>query len=235
MKSFGINYLQLLRCHFFCHFLWMGSSFLRVMFGKQDFYYQREMNFLVVTRFFWLRGLLDPGRNWRCLRGLSCRCQDSKENLFSWRKFGILLFVCMLYAGDPAEPGWPFDQLSSPWHMLVFVKRKKTKYLSITSYNTLYLDCQSSNLPGGSRSQYFNQHLIQGFASPAGSRDDAGNVILGSEGVIWRCLVQRQTHRLLMAWGLYCKRCPPDTLAAGETQIDFLQESTESLSGGGPL
>lgn len=108
-------------------------------------------------------------------------------------------------------------------------------HLKYTPCLFLMLDCQNSNMRGKSRSQFSNHHPIQCFANPAGSRDHAGNMIPGSEGVIWPCMVQRQTHRLLMAWGLYCKRCPPDTLAAGETQIDFLQESTESLSGGGPL
>lgn len=70
---------------------------------------------------------------------------------------------------------------------------------------------------------------------PAGIGGRAGNAIPASEGVIWLCVLQRQTHRLLAVRGLFCKRCPPDTLAAGETQIDSLKESAESLSGGGPL
>lgn len=65
---------------------------------------------------------------------------------------------------------------------------------------------------------------------PARIGGRVGNAIPAFEGVIWLCVLQSQTHRLLAVWGLFSKRCPPDTLAAGETQIDSLKESTESLS-----
>lgn len=118
-------------------FSWIGSSFLGVMFGKHSFYYQRELNFLVVTigssdwGDCWILG--EAGSVWE-REGFTIQVSGLKGKLVFLKELWVIPVVGNV-AGDQGR-AW-----MASWSVVVTMTylslcKKKQNHIYITSYNT---------------------------------------------------------------------------------------------------
>lgn len=100
--------------------------------------------------------------------------------------------TCLTLKNSKTGPNKDFSNvLTASWQAHFIVPYNNT-FHNILSHNAVHLHLS-------------NLKPIQYFVSAAGSRGHERNTIPDPEGVIWLCMVQRQTHRLLLAWASYCK------------------------------